>query len=153
MRAYDSTATPVASSQESIRRILSRYGADGVQFSEDWKQRRVMVRFLYSVGGLQHSVLFMVPIPDVDDKTPTGRARKVSQLELLKAQAHRGIWRAVFWAIKSRMEAVAFGIETFQEAFLSHFEIPGTDRTIGDVVLPALENGKLKMLTATAGRE
>lgn len=152
MKAYDGTATPVASSQESIRRILSKYGADGVQFSEDWKQRKIMVRFLYTVRDQQYSVLFLVPIPDVNMKTPTGRPRKDSQLALLQAQSHRGIWRAVFWAIKSRMEAVEFGIETFQEAFMSHFEIPGTDRTIGDVVLPALESGKLKMLTDGRGR-
>ena len=147
MKAYNSTATPVAASQQAIRKILSKYGADGVQFSEEWKQKKIMVRFLYSVRELQYSVLFMVPIPDVDMTTPTGRQRKESQTALLQAQAHRGIWRAVFWAIKSRMEAVEFGIETFQEAFMSHFEIPGTDRTIGDVVLPALETGRLKMLT------
>lgn len=148
MKAYDSTSTPVASSQEAIRRILSKYGADGVQFSEDWKQRMIMVRFLYSIGTIQYSVIFKVPIPQASNETPTGRQRKGTQVEKLQAQSHRGIWRAVFWAIKSRMEAVEFGIETFQEAFMSHFEIPGTDRTIGDVVLPALETGKFKMLTA-----
>ena len=152
MKAYDNTATPVANSQEAIRKILNKYGADGVQFSEDWKQRKIMVRFLYSVGSIQYSVLFIVPIQDVDATTPTGRPRKASQLELLKQQAHRGIWRAVFWAIKSRMEAVEFGIESFQEAFMSHFEIPGTDRTIGDMVLPRLEAGTLKMLVDGRGK-
>lgn len=82
----------------------------------------------------------------------TGRPRKSSQLEILKAQAHRGIWRAVFWAIKSRMEAVEFGIESFQEAFMSHFEIPGTDKTIGDVVLPQFESGKFRLLTDGRGK-
>lgn len=152
MKAYDSTATPVASSQEAIRRILSKYGADGVQFSEDWKAKKIMVRFLYSVATVQYSVLFIVPIREVDVTTPTGRPRKGSQLELLKAQAHRGVWRAVFWAIKSRMEAVEFGIESFQEAFMSHFEIPGTSSTIGDVVLPRFEAGTLKMLTDGRGK-
>ncbi len=147
MKAYDNTATPVANSQEAIRRILNKYGADGVQFSEEWKEKRIMVRFLYSVGHIQYSVIFKVPIPEVDTTTSTGRQRKGTQMEKLQAQAHRGIWRAVFWAIKSRMEAVAFGIETFQEAFMSHFEIPGTNSTIGDMVLPRLESGTLRMLT------
>ena len=154
MKAYNGTSTTVANSQEAIRKILNKYGADGVQFSEEWKTRRIMVRFLYSVGSVQYSVLFIVPIPDVDMKTPTGRTRKESQTALLQAQTHRQIWRAVHWAIKSRMEAVEFGIETFQEAFMSHFEIPGTSSTIGDVVLPALESGKLNklMITSDAGR-
>ena len=153
MKAYDSTSTPVASSQEAIRRILSKYGADGVQFSEDWKQHLIMVRFLYSVGPIQYSVIFKVPIAEVGTETSTGRKRKGTQMEKLRAQAHRGIWRAVFWAIKSRMEAVEFGIETFQEAFMSHFEIPGTDKTIGDAILPQIESGKFRLLShSPAGR-
>jgi len=150
-KAYDNTSTPVAGSQEAIRRILSKYGADGVQFYEDWKQKRILVRFLYSVREIQYSVLFSIPIRDANMETPTGRPRKSSQIEILQAQAHRGIWRAVFWAIKSRMEAVEFGIETFQEAFMSHFEIPGTDKTIGDVVLPQFESGKFRLLPAGKG--
>jgi hypothetical protein len=151
-KAYNSTSTPVAKSQEDIRWILRKYGADGVQFSEDWKAKKIMVRFLYSIGTVQYSVFFSVPIPDVDVRTGTGRQRKASQMELLKAQTHRGIWRAVFWAIKSRMEAVEFGIETFQEAFMSHFEIPGTSQTIGDVVLPRFEAGSLKALVDMRGK-
>lgn len=146
-RAYDSTATPVAKSQEDIRWILRKYGADGVQFSEDWTAKKIMIRFLYTVKTIQYSVLFVVPIPDVDARTSNGWQRKGAQMEKLQAQAHRGIWRAVFWAIKSRMEAVEFGIETFQEAFMSHFEIPGTSQTIADVVLPRFEAGTLRMLT------
>lgn len=147
VRAYDNTATPVSSSQEAIRKILTKYSADGVQFSEEWKgDRRIMVRFLYSVGTIQYSVLFKVPIPEVDQLAANGRLRKQTVIDELQARAHRGIWRAVFWAIKSRMEAVEFGIESFQEAFMSHFELPGTDRTIGDAVLPMLESGKLTRL-------
>jgi len=50
------------------------------------------------------------------------------------------------------MEAVEFGIETFQEAFMSHFEIPGTSSTIGDVVLPRFEAGNLKALADLRGK-
>lgn len=75
-----------------------------------------------------------------------------SQLDLLKAQNHRGIWHAVFWAIKSRMEAVEFGIESFQEAFMSHFEIPGTSSTIGDVFIPRLATGGLMALVDMRGK-
>ncbi len=146
MKAYDSTSTPVAASQEAIRRILSKYGADGVQFSEEWKSRRIMIRFLYSVGSIQYSVMFKVPIPVISRESATGRERKQSVIDDLQAKAHRGIWRAVFWAIKSRMEAVEFGIETFQEAFMSHFELPGTDKTIGDAILPMIESGKFLRL-------
>ncbi len=146
MKAYQQSTTPVARSQEDIRRILSKYGADGVQFSEDWKAMLLDIRFLYTVGKIQHSVVFRVPIPKAELCSPGGRSRSSSARQKLQEQYERGIWRAVFWAIKSRMESVEFGIETFQEAFLSHFEIPGSDKQIGEVLIPRLETGSLRLL-------
>ena len=152
MKAYQNTNTPAARSQEDIRKILIKYGADGMQFSEDRKNRIIVVRFMYTINQVEYFVSFKVPIPEVDFKTPTGRERKGSQVAQLQAQHERGIWRAVFWAIKSRMEAVEFGIETFQEAFLSHFEIQGTDKSIGDVLIPRLATGGLKALVDMRGK-
>ena len=106
----------------------------------------ITVRFAYTISSIEYFVSFKVPIPKADEMTPTGRPRKGSQIAELEKQNERGIWRAVFWAIKSRMEAVEFGIETFQEAFLSHFEIQGTDKSIGDVLIPRLASGGLKQL-------
>ena len=146
MKAYQQSQTPVAKSQEEIRRILSKYGADGVQFSEDWKQMLLEVRFIYTVEKIQYSVKFRVPIPKAQGHSEAGRPRSATQLQKLQEQYERGIWRAVFWAIKARMESVDFGIETFQEAFLSHFEIPGTEKQIGDVLIPRLAAGNLRML-------
>lgn len=56
-------------------------------------------------------------------------------------QSQRTIWRAIHWAIKSRMEAVSFGIETFEEAFLSHFEMGVNGVTIGEMIVPMLQKG------------
>lgn len=145
-QAYQTTSTPVSRSQEDIRRILAKYGADGVQFSEDWRKMILLIRFLFSVNKVQYSVLFRIPIPKADTASPHGRQRKATQILKLQEQLERGIWRAAFWAIKSRMEAVDFGIESFEEAFLSHFEIPGTDRQIGDILIPKLGAGILKLL-------
>lgn len=143
MPAYQQSSTPVAKSQEDIRRILSKYKADGVQFSEDWKTMTLFVRFLYTIGMTQHAVVFKVPIPKADHISERGRKRTAIQTQKLQEQYERGIWRAVFWAIKSRMEAVDFGIETFAEAFLSHFEIPETGQQIGEVLIPRLASGRL----------
>lgn len=147
MKAYQQSSTSVAKSQEDIRRILSKYGADGVQFSEDWTKMILDIRFMYTIGKIQYVVIFKVPIPKVETKTPgRGQQRSISQMQKIQEQYERGIWRAVFWAIKSRMESVEFGIETFQEAFLSHFEIPGTNNQIGDILIPRLETGHLRLL-------
>lgn len=146
MKAYQSTNTQVAKSQEDIRRILVKYGADGVQFSEDWKEMVLHIRFLYTIGATQYRVIFKVPIPRAETTTATGRKKTQNQRDILQRQYERGIWRAIFWAIKSRMESIEFGIETFQEAFLSHFEIPGSNQQIGEFLIPRLISGNLKLL-------
>lgn len=146
MKAYQQSSSPVAKSQEDIRRILSKYGADGVQFAEEWGKMLLHVRFLYTIEKTQHSVCFRVPIPKAESNSSAGRPRSDSAKLKLQEQYERGIWRAVFWAIKSRMEAVEFGIETFAEAFLSHFEIPGTDKQLGEVLVPKLIDGSIKQI-------
>ncbi|KKL50766.1 hypothetical protein LCGC14_2302160, partial [marine sediment metagenome] len=58
-------------------------------------------------------------------------------------------WRAVYWALKSRMESISYGIETFEQAFLAHFEAgldeKGRSVTIGDRLIPRLRAGQLAL--------
>ena len=146
MKAYNKSSTPAAKSQEDIRKILAKHKADGVQFIDEWSTMTIIVRFLYTLEGLQHTVSFRVAVPRAKPKTATGLERSAGAIEKEQKQLERSTWRAIYWAIKSRMEAVEFGIETFTEAFLSHFEIPGTDQQIGDVIIPRLTDGSLKQL-------
>lgn len=75
MKAYQTSQTSVAKSQEDIRRILAKYGADGVQFSEDWKKMILYVRFIYTIK-IQHVVIFKVPIPKAETTTPNRNQRR-----------------------------------------------------------------------------
>lgn len=146
MRAYQNTRTGASQSQDGIRRVLSKYGADGVQFTENWTGKELNVRFLYSPHKIQHSIVFIIPIPDLEIKiSKRGRKRSQDSLEKQKDQQIKQIWRALYWAIKSRMEAVNFGIETFEEAFLSHFEVPGTGKQVGTYIIPKLQTGRLSL--------
>ena len=146
MKAYQHTSTPVSKSQEDIKKILIKYGASGVQFLENWQEKILIVKFLYIINTCDYFVIFKVPIPQAGTETATGRPRAATQTKKEQEQFERGIWRAIFWAIKSRMESIEFGIETFQEAFLSHFEIPGSNIQIGEILIPRLEKGNLKLL-------
>jgi hypothetical protein len=159
MKPYEGTDVAVAKSQEQIRHLLKRYGSDGINFGEEWNlppnmpaevlkqwKPHIFVKFLYRLNDTQHLVIFKVPIPIAEKFSPAGRERTQAAIEKLQGQLERGVWRAVFWAIKSRMEAVEFGIETFVEAFLSHFAIPGTEVQISERIIPALKQGNLRML-------
>ena len=137
--AYKDTSVPVERSQNNIRVLLYKYGASGVQFTEDWKQRKVSVRFIHMFKEQTYQVRIEAGVPQV----PWSRS-KAAQAKR-QGQAERQIWRGLFWAIKSRMESIDFGIESFVEAFLAHFEDPKTGRTIAEYLVPALAEGRLHL--------
>lgn len=137
--AYKDTSVSVERSQSQIRNILYKYGASGVQFTEDWKQRKVSVRFIHTIKDQTYQVRIEAKIP-----SPPWCRSKIAQ-EKKATKAERQIWRGLYWSIKSRMESIDFGIESFVEAFLAHFEDPKTGRTIAEYLVPALAAGKLNL--------
>lgn len=138
--AYEKASTPVAKSQEDIRRLLTKYGAKGLQCTEDWERLEIAIRFIFPVDGRDFIVVLKAPIPQAEAQSPTGRERTDKARQALQEQYERGVWRAVFHAIKSRLESVAFGFETFEQAFLAHIEFNHAGNTIGDVIIPHLDN-------------
>lgn len=148
MKAYQTTNVSVSKSQEAIRQILRKHKADGINFGEEWiaQSPYIFCKFLYTIQGIQHLILFKVPLPFATKTTATGRKKVETQIEKEQSQIERGIWRAVYWAIKSKLESAEFRIETFTEAFLSHFVIPGTEKQIGELIIPQLKAGTLKMI-------
>ena len=54
------------------------------------------------------------------------------------AQEERRRWRALVLVIKSKLEAVASGIVTFDEEFMAHIVLPD-GQTIGQAMLPQIE--------------
>lgn len=150
-KAYQSSRSNIPKTQEDIRRTLIKYGADGVQFEELFQDRKVTIRFMYKINDNPYIVKIIGAIPETKRETPSGRYLRSDDLfEKKKREASIQIWRALFTAIKSRMESISFGIETFEEAFLAHIEIPGSDKTIGNILTPRLQSGKL-LLTDRAG--
>lgn len=145
--AYRDTSVPVERSQKAIRDLLLAYGASGVQFTEEFQAGQIMVRFAY------------IPEPDGDKKGRAYFIRLKAQVpeasrQTKKEAMQRASWRAVFYALKSRMESVQYGIESFEEAFLAHFELGrdagGNEFTVGDRLIPRLRAGRLAL---TAGEE
>jgi hypothetical protein len=135
VKAYKTTDVPVSRSQAQIKHILSKYGADGFQVSEDWKERRIMIRFLFTVKDKQHTVYFNIPIPQAEEFGPSGRpAIRAGSLEsgvLCYQEPHggRGVW----------LRDIRTGIPC-------PFRAPGGGRSIGEVLIPRLGDLNLRLL-------
>jgi hypothetical protein len=50
-------------------------------------------------------------------------------------QACRSRWRALFLCIKAKLESIESGIETFEDAFLAHIQMPD-GKTVAEHVKP-----------------
>ncbi len=78
--------------------------------------------------------------PKVDESNPTCLCPDGTNTEARGAyeQAGRQRWRALALVIKAKLEAVESGVETFEDAFLSHIVLPGGG-TIGRWLKPQLQ--------------
>jgi hypothetical protein len=132
-QAYATTAVAVAKTQEDIRKLLVKHGARGMQLTEIFEPPSLNLRFQALIGPDDGpAVLAMVSM-----EIPTGEEQARNERE--KEQLRRQAARALFYYLKSQLEAVDFGLVKFEEAFLAHFEITnrtGELTTVGAAVLP-----------------
>ncbi|HUU57261.1 MAG TPA: hypothetical protein VMW93_07960 [bacterium] len=132
--AYDGTEVPAARSQEGIRGILTKYGIRQVQFTDCWPDG-VAVEFIRvegGPGGVEKVIrVRVVGKPNADnlvvkkarrrgwrDKTRVPTAERKSDAE------RRRVYRIIYYHLKSKLEAVAEGLVTFEEEFLPHIVLP-----------------------------
>lgn len=114
---------PVQQSRQEIERVLHRYGATGFAYGS--QTGRAMVMFETKDRRIRF-ILPLVPPPDLN------------QAEA--GQFERSRWRGLLLSIKAKLEAVESGIETFDEAFLSHVVMPN-GKTLAEHMIPYLEDG------------
>jgi len=131
----EDTSVSTSKSVEEIQRTLQRFGA--ADFAITQGPRGVLIQFAMK----NRLVKFTVLLPPLDEFARTPERRTVrSKADQLKAwdQACRQRYRALLLCIKAKLEAVESGIETFDEAFLSHLVLPSGD-TIGKWYGPQVE--------------
>lgn len=90
----EGTKVPVGQSRAELERILERYGAEAFMYGTDGGRAVIQFR------AHARLVRFDLPLADLND------------------QEVRRRWRALVLVVKSKLEAVATGIVTFEEEFL-----------------------------------
>lgn len=147
--AYEKTEVTVSRSQEQIRTVLRRSGADRITFGEvlTGEHKSAGVEFVHL--GLKVRVLCPLkepPARTVTEKANRSRSKTRDDVldEMLEQEAKR-VWRVLHWGIKARMESVAEELETFEQAFLPHIVDPRTGQTLWTMMQPTIEAGALQV--------
>lgn len=151
--AYAGTNVPVSRSQEQIRALLQKAGASGIQFTEDWIRGVIGFRFIkiekrtdQDGKKVELPLVVRMSIPLWSDPR---RYLQVGQDA--RAGRERQVMRALYWYLKSQLEAVAFGLRKFEDVFMADLEMRD-GLTVGDHVRSLVDSGKLA-LPVTAGIE
>jgi hypothetical protein len=155
----EDTSVPVEKSRAEIEGTLSRYGAS--RFGYMTSDTEAVIGFVMNGRAIK----FFLPLPNPNDEqftvqvyTYRGRETSRAPRDPLKArkmweQACRSRWRSLNLCIKAKLEACAAGITTFEQEFLAHIVVGMNGRTVGDQILPALDEisrtGKMPALQLT----
>ena len=134
---YEDTSVSTSRSKEQIARALRSAGARGVQFDEEWNEQSSVcrVRFAWPHAG-ENGHVSVVRL----EATTLPADGRVSV-----EQRERQAWRGLAWYLESNLKAATFGLIPFEAIFLAHFETGDQGRTIGQVLIPRLEQGQLAL--------
>ena len=141
MRRYaEGTAVPVARSRMEIDRLLRQWGADGVQWTDDFKGGRAMLRFVWTHQGTALHARFAIQMPNEERlrKLAVGaRGFSEARYAKLKDGAGREEHRVLLLWLKAAFNAVEAGIVEATTIFLPFLE--GMDgRTVAEVAAPRI---------------
>lgn len=129
------TTVEVSKTKMEIEKLVTQYGATAFMAGTSSTQRMSQVGFELR----SRRIMFRVNAPD---------AQKFGTGERYAAEDRRR-WRCLLLSIKAKLECVATGIETFDEAFLAHIVMPDGS-TVGQTALPriaeAYKTGKMQPL-------
>lgn len=117
----EGTKVPITQSRAEIERTLERFGADS--FGYMTQPDKAMIAFRCR----DRNVRFDLPLPSRE------KARSQDRWE----RDLRERWRALCLCIKAKLASVESGIESFEEAFLSHVVMPD-GQTVGEHARPRI---------------
>ncbi len=147
--AYSTTEVAVERSQGEVRKLLYTHGATNFSFSEGFSAGAhwASVEFVHN----DHLVRVRVPLKVLDlkkvkAKADRSRTKTSSQIahEMVEQEARR-IWRVLVHGLKARLVSVEEGVETFEQAFLSHLVDPNTNQTLWEATRGLIESGVLRL--------
>ncbi len=152
--AYAATTNvAVSKTKGEIDGLLRKHRAAGFGIFEE-ASRAMLV---FEMAGRR--IVFHLPLPNQMDKrfimTERGKTRTADTAMAAWEQACRSRWRALFLCIKAKLESIESGIESFEDAFLAHIQMPD-GHSVSEHVRPriaqAYESGSmLPLLPAPKG--
>ena len=122
MRPYaDRTEVPVEKSKMQIERLLTEFKATSVMTGTS------AIQSIVAFEMAERRVKFVLPLPSRNEFKTQGQYE----------QSVRTRWRALYLALRAKLEMSATGVTTFEDEFLAHIVMPNGE-TVGQMVRPEI---------------
>lgn len=139
---YGGTKVPVDRSKQQIGQLLQAYGAEAIQWTDNFATGEVSLRFAVKRAD-GRAILFHITPAAFKEKHRTWDATKGKSIEVESADWPRSLRLLHAW-IKTKLESIAFGLTSVEEEFLAQMVVrddEGREATAGELVIPAIERG------------
>lgn len=131
------TEVPVDKSKAQIEKLLAEFKASAFMSAS----RPGFAMIAFEMAG--RNIKFVLPLPTIE--TMQGRRNPKAALE----QGLRTRWRALYLALRAKLEMIATGITSFEDEFLAHIVMPD-GQTVGEMTRPriaqAYQSGEVRPL-------
>ncbi len=138
---YQNTSVDFQKSQQQITRLLEAYGCEGVQWTTLFKPPQVEVKFVLEteIEGSKKKIAIKMKPPVFVKRSRSGKH---------VANLNQSL-RLLYWYLKTKLEAISFGLVSVEHEFLSDivYQLPdGTEKTIGEVMVKELGSSDMPKL-------
>jgi len=151
---YAGTEKDPEATISDINRMLRDVGITSYQWTTLWESGRVELLLAVEEEGGKVTPLRLIA-PAFLAKRKTWNA-KVGRYETVQAPNWSQSMRLFYWYLKTKLEAIAYGLREVREEFLHDVVVKdaqGRETTVGEMVLPAIAAGKLDLPSLGGGAD
>lgn len=143
-KAYSSTQVTINKSRDDIEEVLRNWGVQGIQWEDDFKNDRSILRFRWLREEdekiyVARFILDFEPLEDIKKRAIDQRNNKFSKLKFERLIKYRGKreHRLLYMFLKNTFEAVSQGIIQAEAVFLPWLE-DGEGVTLFERIAPVM---------------
>ena len=132
---YAGTTADVEKSRGQIDRLLRDYGASGVQWTTDYAKNEVVLAFSFEteINGVKKLIGIKVTPPVFAEMHRSWSPKEGRNIKVYAPNWAQS-FRLLYWWLKTKIEAVSYGMTSIEQEFLSQVmtKLPsGETTTIG----------------------
>lgn len=146
---YKTTTVPWERTKGQIEKLLNDYGVEGTQWTNYKGKEDLKFIVNAEVQGVYRELMIQVEPPQMFIR------KRVPRQGMVKMENKNQAYRLLYYWIKSKLEAVMWGLSTIEKEFLSQVTValPDGTTTVGAIMERYIANDKLAALPAPPKKE